>query len=61
MFMHMDKDIKREVCKTIQKQAKLHGKIMTELRTQTLEIHELEDLDLSTVSEKGQRFYTPHR
>ena len=31
---------------------------MTELRTQTLEIHELEDLDLSTVSEKGQRFYT---
>tara|TARA_Y100000996_G_C22536907_1_gene648619 strand:- start:1353 stop:2033 length:681 start_codon:yes stop_codon:yes gene_type:complete len=31
---------------------------MTELRTQTIEIHELEDLDLSTVSEKGQRFYT---
>ena len=31
---------------------------MTELRTQTIEIHELEDLDLSTISEKGQRFYT---
>lgn len=30
---------------------------MTELRTNTLDIHELEDLDLNTVSEKGQRFY----
>ena len=47
-----EREVYSETCKTTSR------KIMTELRTQTIEIHELEDLDLSTVSEKGQRFYT---
>ena len=57
---HGTKDIKRE--KSVKAFRNMQNykqkKIMTELRTQTIEIHELENLDLSTVSEKGQRFYT---